>query len=124
LRIGDGIFNAQVISAQAYAKNGMPYIDQLREDKAVLHIYSVDAPWPIDMKQRKAQFDIVWLNNQKKVVYIVKNASAESVPDTTFAPKENARYMIELRAGTVDSKTINIEDEAFFDEGNIQGLKL
>lgn len=124
LRIGDGVFNARFISAEEYAKNGMPDTDQLRADKAVLHVYNSDGLWPIDMKQRHAFFDIVWLNGEKKVVHIVKNASADSVPATTFSPKQQARYMIELRGGTVDARAISIDDEAFFDEQDVQGLKL
>lgn len=123
LRMGDGVFNARVISAKEYAKHGMPHTEQLREDKAVLYMHDSDNLWSIDMKQRRSLFDIVWLDSNKKVVHIVKNASAESLPDTTFSPKQNARYMIELRGGTVDAKAINISDEAYFDEKNIQGLK-
>lgn len=124
LRIGDGVFNARVISAEEYAKNGMPDTEQLSADNAVLHVYSSDGLWSIDMKQRHSFFDVVWLNKEKKVVHIVKNASADSVPDTTFSPKQDARYMIELRGGTVDAKAIGIDDEAFFDEQDARGLKL
>ena len=124
LHLGDGVFNARVISAKEYAKNGMPHTDQLRDGKAVLHMHESDGWWSIDMKQRRAAFDVVWLDSEKKVIYIVKHASADSASGTTFTPKEKARYMIELRGGTVDEKAITINDTAHFDENNIQGLKL
>ena len=124
VRLGDGVFNARVITAKEYANSGMPHVDKLREGKAVLHMHNSDALWSIDMRQRQALFDVIWLDSQKRVEYIVKNASADSVPDTTFSPKDSARYIVELRGGTVDTKAINIGDEAFFDENNIQGLQL
>lgn len=124
LRLGDGIFNARVITAKEYAKNGIQNTNQLREDKAILHIYDSDGLWSIDMKDRHERFDIVWLDHEKKVVHIVKNASSESKPSTLFSPLVNARYMIEVRGGIVDSKAIHINHAAHFDENNIQGLKL
>lgn len=124
LRMGDGVFSARLISVEQYAKYGVPHSDQLRADKAVLHVYDDDGMWPIDMKKRQALFDIIWLDSNKKVVHIVKNASAESLPSTTFSPRQDARYMIELRGGTVDVKAIGIDDEAYFDEHDIQGLDL
>lgn len=124
LRLGDGVFHARVVTAKEYAKNGMQHIDQLREDKAVLHIYDSDAWWSIDMKDRHEPFDLVWLDNAKKVVHIVKNASSASRPSTLFSPLVEARYLIEVRGGTVDSKAIQINHVAHFDEKNIQGLKL
>lgn len=124
LRIGDGVFKARVITPKEHAKNGIQNINRLREDKAVLHMYSTDGLWPIEMKDRHEPFDLVWLNDEKKVIHIVKNASAESTPSTSFSPLVNARYMIELRGGIVDSKAIRIDQAAHFDENNIQGLQL
>lgn len=124
LRLGDGIFHARVVTAKDHAKNGIQNINQLREDKAVLHMYNSDELWSIDMKDRHEQFDLVWLDNQKKVVHIVKNASSESRPSTLFRPLVEARYLIEVRGGIVDSKAIHINHAAHFDEKNIQGLKL
>jgi uncharacterized membrane protein (UPF0127 family) len=124
LRIGDGVFNARVITPAEYAKKGMQYAAQLREDKAILHLYNSDSLWSLDMKARDAPFDLIWLDHDKKVVYIVKNASGESTPTTLFSPRSDARYIIEVRGGIVDSKSIRIDQQAYFDENNIQGLQL
>lgn len=124
VRLGDGIFNARVITPKEYAKNGIQHANQLRADKAILHIYDSDGLWSIEMKNRHDPFDLVWLDGEKKVIHIVKNASTESDPATLFSPRVNARYMIEMRGGIVDSKAIHIDQEAYFDEYDIQGLKL
>jgi uncharacterized membrane protein (UPF0127 family) len=76
------------------------------------------------MRERQELFDIVWLNSAKKVVHIVKNASADSASGAIFSSEKDARYVIELRGGTVDAKAIKINGTATFDENNIQGLKL
>jgi uncharacterized membrane protein (UPF0127 family) len=124
LRLGDGVFNARFISPTEHAKNGIQDTDQLRQDKAILHMYGHEGKWSIDMKDRQEPFDLVWLDREKKVIHIVKSASAESTPSTVFSPQADARYMIEMRGGTVDSKAIRIDQDAQFDEYNVQGLKL
>ena len=67
------------------------------------------------MKDVKVPLDIVWLNSDKKVVFIVKNASPEGGANTIFTPKATARYVIELPAGTVASKAITVGLAAVFD---------
>ena len=115
LRLGDGVYDAIVVRPsrnEAYDLNKYG----LRQNQAVLYIHDVDGIWPVDVKKRTIATDIVWLDSSKKVVYIVKHASADSKPDTTFRPTESARYVLELMDGTVENKAMNIGATAFFDE--------
>lgn len=124
LRVGDGVFTARVYMPGTIQQADMATQPQLRNDKAIVYVYDQDGLWTIDVQERDAQFDILWLDAQKKIVHIVKNASFESLPGTTFRPSAKARYMIELRGGTVDDRAIKIDSTAYFDEDNLQGLKL
>jgi uncharacterized membrane protein (UPF0127 family) len=124
LRLGDGVFTARVVSAEEYAKQrGVQPDVLLPEGRAVLYVHNSDGSWLVDMRQRHALSDIVWVNSEKKVVHIVKNASADSASGTVFGSEKDARYVVELRGGTVDAKAIKINSSAVFDENNIQGLK-
>ena len=76
------------------------------------------------MKDMNYPIDIVWLDKDKKIVYIVKNAPPESYPYETFVPKQDARYVLELPAGTVGPKSIVIGKEAAFDENTLEGFGL
>lgn len=115
LRLGDGVYDAIVLHparSETYDVNKYG----LRQNQAILHIYDVDGIWPVDVKKRTVATDIVWLDSSKKVVYIVKHASGDSKPETTFRPTEFARYVVELSNGTVESKAMHIGGTAFFDE--------
>jgi uncharacterized membrane protein (UPF0127 family) len=90
----------------------------------MIFVHSTDDKWAVTMKDMNFPVDIVWLDSDKKVVYIVKNAPPESYPYEQFVPKKKARYVIELPAGTVGGKSIDINGSATFDENNLQGLKL
>lgn len=115
LRLGDGVFDAIVVRPSHNETYDLS-VHHLRENQAVLHIYDNNGLWPVDAKNRTTAFDIIWLNDAKKVIHIVKHASGESKPETTFRPMESARYVIELAEGTVERKSMHIGGTAFFDE--------
>lgn len=117
LHIGDGVFKAQVQTALNVKKT----TGELPENKAIITIYEQEGVWQADMHERTAHYDIVWLDNDKKVVHIVKNASSESDYGAVFSPEKAARYIIELRAGTVERKAINLNGKAVFNEAKAAG---
>jgi uncharacterized membrane protein (UPF0127 family) len=121
LRLGDGVFQARVADTQSEREKGLSGTAYLGQDQALLFVYERDDKWSIWMKDMNYAIDIVWLDKDKKVVYIVKNAKPESYPNESFSPNEPARYIVEFAAGTVDKKTINIGDEAAFDEAQPEG---
>lgn len=123
LRLGDGIYKTTMLTSEQTKQQMNGDVDQLRPDKALMHVYASDALWPIDTKYRTALFDIIWLNKDKKVVHIVKNASSESQPDTSFQPKEPARYVVELRGGSVEKKAIRLNGSAAFDDNHLKAFQ-
>lgn len=124
VRIGDGVFAARVANTHETREKGLSGTQSLRPEEAMLFVYDTDSRWSIWMKDMNYPIDIVWLNSKKEVVYIVKNAAPESYPYENFAPKQDARYILEFAAGTVDRKKIIVGKEAAFDENNLEGLGL
>jgi uncharacterized membrane protein (UPF0127 family) len=123
LRLGDGVYRLRALNQRISEKMTYQDIAELPQDKAILHIFDTDKYWIMDTRNRTAQFDIVWLDKNRKVVHIVKNASSESQPDTVFGSKVLARYVVELAGGTVDQKTIRIGSTAYFEDLNAEGSK-
>lgn len=124
VHIGDGVFTTRVAKTAEERDKGLSDTRELRENQAMLFVYDSDDKWSIWMKDMNYPIDIVWLDKDKKVVYIVKNAPPESYPYEQFVPKKEARYVLELPAGTVGKKSINIGTAATFDENNLEGVKL
>ena len=124
IHLGDGVFAAQVAKTKDAREKGLSGTTGLRENEAMLFIYDSDDKWPIWMKDMKYPIDIIWLVKDKKNVYIVKNAPPESYPFESFTPKHDARYVIEVPAGTVGAKKIVIGADVTFDENNIEGWQL
>jgi len=122
LHLGDGIFKARVVQSVAERERGLSGTSQLAQNQAMILVFDGNGRWPIWMKDMNYPLDIVWLNQDKKVIYIVKNAPPDSYPKT-FLPKDAARYVVELPAGMVDQKTITVGTEAGFDENNLDGVR-
>jgi uncharacterized protein len=122
LHLGDGVFTARVAKTGEERAKGLSDTGSLGDDQAMIFVYDTDGKWPITMKGMKYPIDIVWLDKDKKVVYIVKNATPASYPYDVFTPKEDARYVVEVVAGTTGKKAVTIRSTATFDENNLEGF--
>lgn len=54
------------------------------------------------MKGMRFSLDMIWLNKQKKVVYVQSNVAPSTYPNS-FCPTLPAKYVIELDAGQVEA---------------------
>jgi len=122
VHLGDGVFTTKVAKTPDDRDKGLGGTYKLNGDQALLLVYDTDSKWKIDMKDMNFPIDIIWLDKDKKVVYIVKNAPPESYPYEQFEPKEDARYVLETMAGTVQQRKITIGSTAQFDENNLEGF--
>ncbi|HUC96575.1 MAG TPA: DUF192 domain-containing protein, partial [Candidatus Saccharimonadales bacterium] len=80
LWLGDGIFNIDIASTQGSREKGLSGRSDLPVDQALLMVFPNEGEWGIWMKDMNFPIDIVWLNKDKQVVYIVKNASFDDLP--------------------------------------------
>jgi uncharacterized protein len=124
LHLGDGVFTARVAKTEEERAKGLSDTSSLGDDQAMILVYDTDGKWPITMKGMKYPIDVIWLDKDKKVVYIVKNATPASYPYDVFTPKEDARYVVEVVAGTIGKKAVTVRSAATFDENNLEGFGL
>lgn len=115
VHLGDGMFEMRIARTETELQQGLSGTQQLPDSEALVFDFPREYKWGIWMKDMNYPIDIVWLDASKKVVHIVENAKPESYPDTTYRPDTPAKYVIELKAGAVDSKRITIGAQAAFD---------
>lgn len=116
VKIGGGVYHLRVADTESDRVQGLSGVEKLEPNGGLLMKYDADGMWGIWMKDMKIPLDIIWLDKDKKVVYIVKNASADLSTDVVFTPKSAARYVLELPAGSVDKAAIKSGVTAEFDE--------
>jgi uncharacterized membrane protein (UPF0127 family) len=114
IRVGDGIFKATVANDEESRAKGLDGTGAMQDGRATLLVYPTDDRWTVDVSNNVEPVDILWLNSSKKIVHVVKNASRDSATKI-FSPRINARYVMGMPAGTVDSKSILYDSTAIFD---------
>lgn len=118
--IAGSSYDMRVVSSGPLREKGLSGTTKLEKNEGMLFVFEKDDTWGIWMKDMLIPIDIIWLDNQKKVVYMVKNADPSSYPHTTYRPVRQARYVAELQAGTIERRNIQIGDQAAFDLSNIK----
>lgn len=84
---------------------GLSETPYLPDNVVKLFVFYSSGFHSIWMKDMNYAIDIIWLSEDGQIVYVVKNATPESYPES-FAPDEPAYYVIEAKAGFVDQNNI------------------
>lgn len=129
VQLGDGYFRAKVFKESDKTVSLAKYEDKSdKPDKAVLGananivaiseavlvVFPMVSRWGVSVGDMKDSVDVVWLNEEKKVSYIVKNISPDSFSTEKIEPMVDSAYVIKLAAGVVDKKAIKIGSQASF----------
>lgn len=114
LRLGSGVFNIKLATTETARIQGLSGVDYLAANAGLLMVFPGDDQWGIWMKDMKIPLDIIWMNNDKKVIYIVTNVSPDLGTSKTFQPEDPARYVLEVPAGTVKNAGIRAGSVAIF----------
>jgi uncharacterized membrane protein (UPF0127 family) len=120
--LGEGMFKSQVAQTKEQRDKGLAGVDYLANDEAMLFLFDSSDKWAIWMKGMKVPLDIIWLDKDQKVVYIVKGASPDDYPKS-YVPNDPALYVLELPMGSVDAKKIKIGSRAIFNLDEIRRAK-
>lgn len=111
--LGESVISARVAKSNEERSKGLSGVADLKEGEGMLLVYDNDDKHSIWMKDMKINIDIIWLDKDKKVVHIVKNAAPESYP-RLFKPSKPARYVLEVPAHYTTREKIKVSTPANF----------
>lgn len=115
VRLGANVYSVRLAVTDAEKQRGLSGTESLASNEGMLFDFETPGYWGIWMKDMLIPIDIVWLDEEKMVVTIVKNAPPELGEDETYRPTEPARYVLELPAGATSRDGIKIGDVAQFE---------
>ena len=98
LSIGGQPVYARIADTADKRHKGLSGTKELASDEAMLFIFDHPSDWGIWMKDMNYSIDIVWLDEDKRVVHIERDVSPDTYP-RVFRPDEGALYVVELPAG-------------------------
>lgn len=111
--IGDTFINVRLADTPEKKELGLGGTQSMPEDEGMLFIFNQSYPYPFWMKGMLFPIDIIWVDGNGKIIFIKKNATVESYPET-FAPALPAKYVLEVNSGFTDRHNINEGDTISF----------
>lgn len=107
--------NIQVDLAQTPAEHtrGLSGRKSLAADRGMLFIFEKSDSYGFWMPEMFISIDILWINEQKKIVHVEKNVTPDSYPKI-FKPSAAAKYVLEVPAGFSDLNAVTAGDAVDF----------
>ena len=109
VHLNDVALEVTVADEEAERIKGLAGVESLRDFEGKLFIFDDAKHYGIWMKDMLIPIDILWFDEELRVIHIERNVSPSSYPDT-FAPDEPARFVLETKAYFVDSLKIEEGD--------------
>lgn len=103
--IGDVPFDVTVADTQPERSQGLSGTDPLGPNEGMLFIFDRPDYYGFWMKDMNYPIDILWFDNNRRLVHIEENVRPESYPQS-FGPDERARFVVELAAFTADARQL------------------
>lgn len=90
--------NADISDSQLLQYQGLSGRTELLSGTGMLFIFPENGQYRFWMKDMKFSIDMIWLDENKKIVYIKEHAIPESYPEA-FGPLTPTRYVLEIPDG-------------------------
>lgn len=113
VKIAGKVLKVGLALTQQEQEQGLSGRNKLNEDEGMLFIFNHTGQYPFWMKDMNFAIDIIWLGEDLRVVYIKKNATLESYPET-FTPSQNAKYVLEVLSQFSEKNNLKVGDKVEF----------
>ncbi len=108
-------FKLEVADTPEERRKGLMFRRSLDKNKGMLFVFKEEGIYPFWMKNTKIPLDIIWLDKEKRVIFIKNNAlPCDGKGCALIYPDRKAMYVLEINANMAKSKGIHINDKADF----------
>ena len=102
-------FYVGIAESTSELTRGLSGRESLAEDEGLLFVFPNIAKESFWMKDMNFPIDIIWLDENYKIVHIKENALPEDYPET-YTPSSPAKYVLEINTGIVAEAGIQLGD--------------
>ena len=110
---------AKVASKPDERKKGLSKQDSIPLDEGMLFVFENPGLYGIWMKDMKFAIDIIWINDDKRIIDIAENVPPEPNKKdeelTIYRPRSSAKYVLEINAGLTALNNLQISDQVNFE---------
>lgn len=110
---------AKVASKASDRKKGLSNLESLPFGEGLLFVFETPGSYAFWMKDMKFAIDIIWLDENRRVVDLALSVPPEPGKDkkalTLYRPRSDSLYVLEINAGLAQLHNVQIGDLANFD---------
>lgn len=85
----------------------------LKENEGMLFIFEKSGQYAFWMKDMNFPIDMIWIGENKEIIYIKKDARPESYPEL-YQPEQDAKYVLEVVSGFSEKQNLKTGDRVEF----------
>ena len=113
VKIAGQMIKVDLALTQIEQEQGLSGRKNLQSDEGMLFIFSKPAKNYFWMKDMNFPIDIIWIDQNFRVIYIEKSATPSSYANS-FGPGVDNRYVLEVSAGFSEKNNLKVGDLAEF----------
>ena len=111
---GKTIF-ADLVKTEEDRMRGLMFRKTLNEDQGMLFVFVSEGLYSFWMKNMNFAIDILWLDRHKRIIHLEREVPpCEKEPCPSYAPRVPAKYVLELKAGSIEKRKLNLYDRIDF----------
>lgn len=118
ISVKDKTYQVEIADEPASQQKGLMERANLAEDRGMLFVFDKTSYYPFWMKNTLIPLDIIWIDSNKKIVFIKENAQpCSNVVQAicqSIIPTKTAKYVLELNAGQVKNLNLVVGDSVDF----------
>lgn len=109
----ENCFEVELAVTSQQRQRGLMHRQELGEGKGMLFIFEKESFQSFWMKDTLIPLDIIWMDSNKKIIFISKNAQpCERLICESVGSAGNTKYVLELKAGVCDKIGLQVGDTA------------
>lgn len=106
---------ADLVKTEEERAKGLMFRNTLNDDQGMLFVFEEEGLYSFWMKNMNIAIDILWLDRQKRIVHLEHNVPpCKKEPCPTYAPLVPAKYVLELKAGSIEARKLKMFDRIEF----------
>ena len=113
--INDNCFEVEIADTPEKSSKGLMNRENLPEKSGMLFVYDKEAIHSFWVKNTLIPLDIIWVNENKEIIYIEKNAQpCKADPCLKYSPDQKSKYVLEINGGLSEKLNINVGQKIEF----------
>ena len=103
-------FEVEIADTQLERAQGLMFRKELKENSGMLFIFPESDKHSFWMKNTFIPLDIIWIDENFKIVYIYENAQPCRDICDSITPSKDARYVLEINSGLAEKYKMKVGD--------------